>query len=265
MRCALLIMLAVSVLACSARAQSRITPQSGASSSYSLPTSKRGSDFPKPRALQQNKQARSEPASSTANQAQNSDDDLRIYAVSVINVAPFFPFNMYGVYLGKGAVLTAAHVLGHWPLSADPTIVIDGKELPAKVIKKGSFDRTDLALLFVDEASLPVGLRLRRDPLCKAAPSVGTNVVVAYPDRTARSLVISPKVIPLPYRNRIRTLIRDVQVSGSGAFDAEKKCLLGIMSASATTQDAVNGQKSHAGYFVPASAIADFIPAEFRF
>ena len=249
MQRALPIMLAVSVLACSARAQSRITPQSGPASFYPLPT----------------KQARSELELSSANHARNSDDDLRIYAVSVINVAPFFPFNMYGVYLGKGAVLTAAHVLGHWPLSADPTIVIAGQELSAKLIKKGSFEQTDLALLSIEENSLPVGLRLRRDPLCNASPSVGTNVIVAYPDRTARSLVISPKVIPLPYRTRIRTLIRDVQVSGSGAFDAEKKCLLGIMSASATTQDAVSGRKSHAGYFVPASAIADFLPAEFHF
>jgi len=197
--------------------------------------------------------------------AQNTDDDLRVYAAGVINVAPFYPFSMTGVYLGKGAVLTAAHVLGHWPPSANPTIVIAGQKLAAKIIKKGSFPALDLALLSVNEASLPVSVRLHRIPLCKAPPSVGTNVVVVYPGRTARSRVISSQLIPSEYRSQFGTLLRDVQGSGSGAFDAERKCLLGIMSGSVTTASSVRGQIGHAGYFVPASKIAAFIPVEFRF
>jgi hypothetical protein len=197
--------------------------------------------------------------------AQNPDDDLRVYAVSVINTTPFKrPFSGYGIYLGQGAVITAAHVVGHWALFTNPRILIARQELPAKVIKKGSFEQTDLALLSVDEASLPVSLRLRRSPLCKALPNVGSNVVVVYPERTVRSRIFSPQLIAPIYRTRFNTLIRDVQGSGSGAFDVERKCLLGIMSASVPTYS-YRGQNSRAEYFVPESKIADFIPAELRF
>jgi hypothetical protein len=250
--------------ACSARAQQPSTLQGVPTSSYSPPTSKRGPAFPKP-AEQTLKDRLSSAPTSGPNQPQSPDDDLRIYAVSVMNVAPFAPFMMYGVYLGHGAVLTAAHVLAHWPKLLDPTIIIAGQELSAKVIKKGSFEQTDLAFLTIDESSLPVSLRLRRNSLCKGPPSVGTNVIVAYPDRTAHSLVVSPQLVPRAYRSRINTLIADVQVSGAGAFDAEKKCLLGIMSGAVTTSGNVQGQKVRAGFFVPASTIGDFIPAEFRF
>jgi hypothetical protein len=197
--------------------------------------------------------------------AQDVDADLKIYAVSVINVAPYMrPFRGYGIYLGQGRIITAAHVVGHWSLLMSPRIMIAGQELPSKVVKKGSFEQTDLALLTIDEATLPVSLRLRRNPLCKTPPKVGMDVVVVYPDRTTHSRVIPPTAIPSEYRTRFSTLIAAVQGSGSGAFDADKKCLLGIMSASVGI-DPHRLKGAHAGYFVPASKIADFIPAEFRF
>jgi hypothetical protein len=274
MRLVLITATVIAATACVARAEQPVTQQAAPASSYSLPTSKRGTAFPEPSLQRQPlptfpaqtpKEQLSSAPISVPSHGQSPDDDLRIYAVGVMNVAPFAPFIMYGVYLGQGAVLTAAHVLGHWPNLVDPTIIIAGQALSAKVIKKGSFEQTDLALLSVDEASLPVSLRLRRNPLCKASPSVGTNVVVVYPDRTARSSVISPRFMPRAYQSRFNTLIRDVQVSGSGAFDADKKCLLGIMSGSVTTPGSDKGQKRHAGFFVPASKIGDFIPAELRF
>jgi hypothetical protein len=201
----------------------------------------------------------------TPTQAQNFDDDLRVYAVSIINVVPFkSPVSGYGVYLGNGAILTAAHVVGRWSLFSTPRVLIAGQELLAKVVKKGSFEQTDLALLAVDETSLPVSLRLRRNPLCKMPLNVGMSVVVVYPERTARSKIISPKSISPAYRARFSSLINDVQGSGSGAYSAERKCLLGIMSASVRTSN-FQGQNERAGYFVPASRIADFIPAELRF
>jgi hypothetical protein len=193
--------------------------------------------------------------------AQNYDDDLKVYGVSVINLAPFFPFRMYGVFLGDGAVLTAAHVVGHWPLFTTPRIIIAGQELSAKVIKKGSFPELDLALLSVDDASLPMSLQLRRNPLCKTQPNIGANVIVVYPERTVRSQIISPNLVASNERKKFNTLIKDVESSGSGAFDVERKCLLGIMSASVPYQK----QNKRAGYFVPASKIADFVPIEYRF
>ena len=48
-------------------------------------------------------------------QAQIPDDGVTIYAVNVVKTTPFQkPFTGYGIYLGKGAVLTAFHVIGRW-------------------------------------------------------------------------------------------------------------------------------------------------------
>lgn len=197
--------------------------------------------------------------------AQALDDDLEVYAVSVINVAPYRrPFSGYGIYLGHGRIITAAHVVGHWSLLFNPRLIIAGQELPAEVVKKGSFEHTDLALLTINETTLPLRLRLRRNPLCSTPPKPGMDVVVVYPDRTTHSRVISARAIPSEYRTRFSTLIAEAQGSGSGVFDANKKCLVGIMSASVGMRDN-QLRPAHAGYFVPASQIADFIPAEFRF
>jgi len=108
--------------------------------------------------------------------AQSSDDSLRIYAVSIVKYTPY-RFNGDGIYLGHGLVITAAHVVGHWPALTRPHVVVADQDLPAKIIKEGSFEAVDLALLSVDETLLPVSLRLRRNPLCKEPPRVGTEVI----------------------------------------------------------------------------------------
>jgi hypothetical protein len=196
-------------------------------------------------------------------QAQSSDSNLRVYAIGVINVAPLkLPFSAFGVYLGQGAIITVAHGLSHWPPFTNPKIIIGGKELPATVIKKGSFPQLDLGLLSVDEVALPFSLRLRREPLCKAVPNVGTEVVVVYLDRTARSRIISPRLIAPANRTKFNSLLSEVQSSGTGVFDADKKCLVGIMSASVPTY---REKDAPAGYFVPAPTITDFLPAQYRF
>src|SRR5215510_10628400 len=128
-------------------------------------------------------------------QAQSPDDTLKIYAVNVVKTTPFQePFTGYGIYLGKGAVITAAHVIGRWGFLKNPHVLIAGESLPAKIIKEGS-ERVDLTLLSVDEVQLPVGLRLRRNPLCKQPPNVGENVIVVVPDKTARTQIVSPVLI----------------------------------------------------------------------
>jgi hypothetical protein len=211
----------------------------------------------------------------------NPDDSLRIYAVNVVHSRPLEePFTGYGIYLGKGAVLTAAHVLGRWPsLISDPRVLIAGQELPAKVIKNGSFETTDLAILTVDEERLPVSLRLRRNPLCKKSPKAGENVIVVLSNGTARSRIISPKILPPKYRTNFNTFINDVSIaggSGAGVFDAERKCLLGILSSKIweynyrvengrMVRDLARNTSDIARHFVPASKIAEFIPPEFRF
>jgi hypothetical protein len=208
--------------------------------------------------------------------AQSSDDDLRVYAVGVSKAGPFiWPFSGYGVYLGESVIITAAHVVGHWPLFTNPTIIIGGREVQAKVIKKGAFPQLDLAQLSVEQSSLPVSLRLRRNPLCKEQPDIGTNVVVVYPEQTVRSQIISPRAIAPQYRSQFGTLISERQVSGSGVFDADKKCLLGIMSAALARDSPMDAAMTpysfqttgdaRVGYFVPASTIASFLPAHYRF
>jgi hypothetical protein len=197
--------------------------------------------------------------------AQSSDDDLRIYAVSIPNVAPFQrPFSGFGIYLGQSAIITAAHVVGHWSLFMNPTIVINNQEISAKVVKKGSFPELDLALLVVPDESLPVSLRLRRNPLCKELPGTGSSVAVVYPERTVRSRIVSSQVLAPQIRSHFGTLISEQQGSGSGVFEPDKKCLLGIMSAAVTAQGATK-QDKRLGYFVPASTIANFLPAHLRF
>jgi hypothetical protein len=210
---------------------------------------------------------------STPVRGQSPDDSLRIYAVNVVKTTPFEnPFTGYGVYLGKGAVITAAHVIGRWGFLKNPHVLIAGQNLPAKIIKEGSVEQVDLTLLSVDEERLPVGLRLRQNPLCKQQPQVGQIVIVVIPEKIEHTKIVSPLVIAPQFRKRFSTLSDLVGASGSGVFDTERRCLMGIMSRKATKYDyrKEDGRifaepTGFAGYFVPASEIADFVPPEFRF
>ena len=202
------------------------------------------------------------------------DDSLRIYAVNVVKTTPFEkPFTGYGIYLGKGAVITAAHVIGRWGFLKDPHVLIAGQYLPATIVKEGSVEQTYVTLLSIDEMRLPASLQLRRNPLCKQPPQVGENVIVIEPERAAYTQIMSPLFIAPKFRWRFDTLIRDlVGGSGSGVFDAEKRCLMGILSRRVPKYDyrqqygsIIAESVSSAGYFVSASKIADFIPPEFRF
>ncbi len=160
-----------------------------------------------------------------------SDDTLKLLAVNVAHKVPSKSrFIGYGIYLGQGLVLTAAHVVGRWPLYTNPRVFIGGLDLSAKVIREGSPDQTDLALISVDQERLPISLRLRRTPLCKEIFPVGTNVSIAYPEQTRRSRLISPLQIPPEYRLKLHSLIDGPEGSGSGVFQSERKCLLGIIS-----------------------------------
>ena len=200
--------------------------------------------------------------------AQIPDSALQVYAVNVVKTPPFRkPFIGYGVYLGQGMVLTAAHVVGHWPVFTHPRILIAGQDLPANVIKKGSFQTTDLALLSVDQDRLPASVRLRRNPLCEMPPNIGMQVVDVLPQATSRSQLISPLLIPPALQHKFDNLIDTPKESGSGIFDPERQCLLGIVSAKVVKYAyqkqngrAVWAPSGFAGYFVSAAKIAAFLP-----
>jgi hypothetical protein len=198
------------------------------------------------------------------------DDSLQIYAVNVVHAAPFkYPFIGHGIYLGGGKIITAAHVIGRWPLLKNLRVLIAGQDLPAKVIKQSEFDDADLALLSVDQSRLPISLQLRRNPICREPLMPGANVAIVLPEDTTRSQIISPQLIAALYRTKFSSLTKDLGRSGSGVFSIEKKCLLGIMSRKIPKvsyhkegRNIVAQPDGFAGYFAP---VFDFVPPEFRF
>ena len=197
-------------------------------------------------------------------------DSLRLYAVNIVQDPPQ-PWPGYGIYLGKGLVITAQHVVGS-AARTKPSVRIAGMDLPAHAIREGSFERVDLTLLSIDEQKLPIYLQMRRMPLCEKPPWAGEPVIVAVPEGTARSRIMSPQLLPPDVRTKFPTVISDVATtgnSGSGVFDAGTKCLLGIMSRKIsvrpTSADTGSEQKDIAKYFVPASVIRAFIPTEYPF
>jgi hypothetical protein len=199
--------------------------------------------------------------------AATADASLLPYAVNVMRTP--LSQRLYGVYLGKGLILTAAHVAG----GSDPWVAVAGKLLPSHTVKRGNLNEVDLTLVRVDENELPVSLRIRRMPICDRAPWPGEKVIVAIPEATARSEVMSPLFLP-PNARAFDTVIKDVTTtgaSGSGVFDLGQKCLLGIMSRkiTVTVAEITNGtrqmkEKDIAKYFVPAGSIEKFIPPDLR-
>jgi S1-C subfamily serine protease len=210
-------------------------------------------------------------ANSAPARAATDDDFLRLYAVN-INRTPKQSWPGYGVYLGRGVVITAAHVVGNAALTK-PTVVIAGQNLEAKVIKEGEFDKVDLTLLSIDAKRLPVSLQMRLMPICQGPPRVGQDVVVAIPEATAHSHIMSAQLLPPDIRERFDTVISDVAStgnSGSGVFDAARQCLMGVMSRK-IQQSILNWSDGPpvrrlvdlAKYFVPARQIREFLPPEY--
>ena len=202
--------------------------------------------------------------------ADGPDDTLLAYAVH-IHRTPMQSWGPgFGIYLGKGLFITAAHVVGRAWMTR-PKVVIAGQEYPTSVIREGSFEGTDLTILSIEESLLPMRLRLRQTALCKAPPKPGENVVTVVPEGAVRSHILAPKQIPAGAR-KFSTAIADVANtgnSGSGVFDAQHRCLLGIMSRkisqSRTRPDTGKSEARDIGkYFVPASEIAGFLPADLR-
>jgi hypothetical protein len=198
-----------------------------------------------------------------------SDQSLLAYAVNVHRTPMQTWGPGYGIYLGKGLFITAAHVVGRGWLTR-PKVSIEGQEYPTRVVKEGSLEGTDVTLLEVSESLLPMRFQMRRMTLCKKAPWPGEHVVTVVPEATVRTQILSPAKLPADVR-KFSTVIADVAHtgnSGSGVFDVRERCLLGIMSrkisVAATTGPGPRqkGQVDLAKYFVPASEIEAFLPRD---
>jgi len=135
---------------------------------------------------------------------------------------------------------------------------------PMIIVKRGSFPQLDLSLISMDPGKIPDSLRERDMPLCREQPPTGAPVILAAPQGITRTSIASPTLIDPEYRTKYSTLISDGSTdgkSGSGVFDAEGKCLLGILSSKFAN---VVDHKGIASYFVPASTIQSFIPDGIR-
>jgi hypothetical protein len=97
---------------------------------------------------------------------QDSSDDAELKAFAVhINRAPPQAWPGYGIYLGNGLVITAAHVPAN-VAETKPHVIIGGEDLPAALVKQGlRRDRPDARVRRRHEASRPFAMR--RMPLCE--------------------------------------------------------------------------------------------------
>ena len=172
-------------------------------------------------------------------------------------------YDARGIYLSPGLIITAAHLTAITTASDIISVRIANAALPATLLKKGEFEDVDLALFSLDQQKLPERIGRIQMPLCQAPPWPGDPVIIVDGEHATQSHIISPQVLPFAQRIKFHSLIADVAStgnSGSGVFDPNRKCLLGIMSAKFTTIDG----KDIAKYFVPAREIRDFIPIEFK-
>jgi trypsin-like peptidase len=202
--------------------------------------------------------------------SQGASETLLAYAVNVHRTPMQTWGPGYGIYLGGGLFITAAHVVGRAWMTR-PKIAIGDVEYPTKVVKEGSFNGTDVTLLSVDPEHLPMRLGLRKMLLCKSPPQPGQRVVTVVPEKIAHSQILDPRRLPA-YAQRFNTVIADVAetgASGSGVFDLKQRCLLGIMSRKITSPAGPTGgyqsqPRDIAKYFVPAMEIAVFLPDNLR-
>jgi hypothetical protein len=190
------------------------------------------------------------------------DDSLLPYSVTVNGGA--------GIYLGNGLILSVAHVVGGGILEK-PKVTIANQTLIATVVKESPFEQLDLALLQIDEATLPVSLRLRRIPLCQGKAWPGEEIVSLSAHGPVRSQILAPTSLPTDTR-KFSTVFRDDGTtgnSGTAVFEAERKCLIGIVSRGITQIYSQKGSdkkttRNIAKYFVSVPVIAAFMPKQLR-
>ena len=195
-------------------------------------------------------------------QAAGLDESFLPYFVTVNGGA--------GIYLGNGLILSVAHVVGGGIVNK-PKVTLANRNLIATVVKESPFEQLDLALLEIDETTLPVSLRLRRIPLCAGNTWPGEEIVSLTPFGPVRSHILSAASLTAETR-KFSTVFRDdgkTGNSGTAVFEAQRRCLIGIVSRGISQVYSREGSdkkitRNLAKYFVPASVIAAFMPQQLR-
>ena len=199
-------------------------------------------------------------------QVQNANtgelDGLRPHATNLFR-NPKQPWPGYGIYLGRGLVITAAHVVGRVGL-ANPSVGIAGQRpfqpVEDKVTSRGGFDAAANRSVRASGADR-IGCRAAlRGPACRRRGRGHGDA-----GNCCSTRILSPEMLPAEIRGRFGTIIADVATtgnSGSGVFDtAKNRSLLGILSRKIQERTIVgtNGMSVEklvdlAKYFVPRSS-----------
>jgi hypothetical protein len=190
--------------------------------------------------------------------------DLDLYAVGIVHGGPGDSVRTgnTGIYLGRGLVLTAAHVAGSPPLF----VVAAGQPLVAKILKAGTFEAVDVTLLSIDPVALSASMRVLAPlALCDQSAVPGQAVmVVEQRGKKTPSVIVSPFDLPASLSPNFTTLVEDgpaVGNSGSGVFDEASGCLMGIMSRRIAWRNQYERTQKSVKYFVPAAEILSFLGA----
>jgi hypothetical protein len=201
-----------------------------------------------------------------------ADADLDLHVVRILRTLPADISKVghtgnAGVLLGKGLVLTAAHVIGGAPIGAKFYVLAGDRLIEAHVVRAGDYGTTDVSVLALDAELLPDAMREAQPLLfCEEAPREGQAVRVAEYENMTSSVIVGRDILPPGIPENLTTFIKDVYTtgnSGSGVFDAQAGCLMGIMSRKVErTSVTASGEKRVEGiakYFVPAADIRPFI------
>src|SRR5271165_2328200 len=185
--------------------------------------------------------------------AQSDEVDFKSFAVHV-NRMPQQPWPGYGIYLGNGLILTAAHVPGN-VAQTKPHVVIAGEDLPASLVRQGELEGVDLTLLSIDAANAavrtrPLWRRIGRRGHSRRNSAFQRSASPSDPGGVARAVRHRHRRRRHHWKFLLRIISRKISV-------VQQELKLGMIPVR-TTRDI-------AKYSVPAPAIKAFIPESVSF
>jgi hypothetical protein len=165
-----------------------------------------------------------------------------------------------GVLIGDGLVLTAAHVLKYNPGDPKVTVVMGGWRVEGKLAALGGPDTVDVALVKVERAAIPLGLRdLPPAPICPSNPGLNQPVTVAALGQVSSAMTAATPVRPgADWTNMLSTPYHR-GASGGGVFDARKGCLAGVLALEVSGRITPDAPFIDMTAFIPATDIAAFV------